>query len=579
MFKTIRDFLDFSGKENRKKFIISIWLGALNAFGNALKIPAIMLILTGLVQNDDIRKYIIGSLIIMIVSVVISIVTKMLISVLETEAGYGCCAYKRIEMAEHLRFVPMGYFNNSTIGEISSVITNTMDFLSNSATRVVMVTTQGILETVMVLVFIYIFDARIGLIGTLGLAVFLLINHKLQESGGENSKRKAACDTELVSEIVEYLKGIAEVKSYGLFGNMARKFNDANEACRKANTKMELQYDPWFFLQSFVIRLTGVAIVAASVIFCLNGSMNVIVAVGMTICAFILFAGLEMYGNFSALLHLVQGYMDQANEVLSIPSMDINGREIRPENETIEFHNVEFSYEKKKIIDDVTLTIPEKKTTAIVGPSGGGKTTLTHLAARFWDVDSGSVTLGGTNVKEYSFDSLMRNYSFVFQNVYLFSDTIENNIRFGKENASHEEVVRAAKMACCDDFIKKLPDGYDTVIGEGGASLSGGEKQRISIARAIMKDAPVIILDEATANVDPESEEELMKAIGALTKDKTVIMIAHRLKTVRGADQIVVIDKGRIADIGTHETLVKKNGIYRNFIESRERIVNWKIGS
>ncbi len=232
----------------------------------------------------------------------------------------------------------------------------------------------------------------------------------------------------------------------------------------------------------------------------------------------------------------------------------------------------------KGFIPTVTpAPIPEKSSLAIVGPSGGGKTTLCNLISRFWDVDEGSVKLGGIDVREYSMDSLMKNFSFVFQNVYLFADTIANNIRFGRENASMDQVIEAAKKACCHDFIMALPDGYDTVIGEGGATLSGGEKQRISIARAVMKDSPVIILDEATANVDPENEKELTEAVEALTADKTVIMIAHRLKTVRHADQIVVIDKGRIVQQGKHEELMQQDGIYRRFVGTREKAVGWKL--
>jgi ATP-binding cassette subfamily B protein len=265
------------------------------------------------------------------------------------------------------------------------------------------------------------------------------------------------------------------------------------------------------------------------------------------------------------------------NEILDIEQMDINGEDIVPENRDIHLDHVSFAYENRTIIDDVTLDIKEKTTTAIVGPSGSGKTTITSLIARFWDVDEGTVTLGGRNVKDYSFDSLMENFSFVFQRVYLFEDTIANNIRFGRPDAPMEQVIEAAKKASCHDFIMALPDGYDTVIGEGGATLSGGEKQRIAIARAIMKDAPIIVLDEATANVDPENEKELTKAIDNLTKSKTIIMIAHRLKTVRHADQIVVIDKGRIVQQGKHEELMAVDGIYKNFISGRKQAVSWKI--
>ena len=279
----------------------------------------------------------------------------------------------------------------------------------------------------------------------------------------------------------------------------------------------------------------------------------------------------------SALLRVVDVSVTRAQEILDTPQMDITGEMITPENRNLAAENVEFSYEKRKVIDGISAQIPEKTTTAIVGPSGGRKTTLVNLLARFWDVDAGTVTLGGRNVKDYDMDSLMENFSFVFQNVYLFHDTIANNIRFGQPDAPMEKVVEAAKKACCHEFIEALPEGYNTVIGEGGASLSGGEKQRISIARAMMKDAPVIFLDEATANVDPENENDLMKAIQALTKEKTVIMIAHRLKTVEHADQILVVDHGKIVQQGAHENLMKEEGIYRNFISERREAASWKV--
>ena len=577
MFEVLSKFFRFSGRENSSKFMRSIVLGLIEALASAMRIPAIMYILMGIIDKQPLGRYIAGSLGIMAVSIVVSVFCKMRSTVLQTEGGYDACAFKRIEIAEHLRYLPMGYFNANSIGEISSVTTNTMESLGDVATRVVMLTTQGILETAMIVLMILLFDWRIGLISAAGVVVFFGINSIMQKAGKKESERKVDCDTELVSQIMEYIQGISEVKSYNLIGTQTKRLNDANDACMKTNIKMELVFVPYHFLQNTVTKIIGAVIIGCSAYFYICGTMSVLYAIGMTISAFLLYSSLETAGNFSSLLHVVNVCVDKANAILALDTMDIDGRDVKPQNHDIALSNVTFSYDKRKIIDGISLSIPEKTTTAIVGPSGGGKSTLCNLIARFWDVDSGAVTLGGVNVKDYSMNSLMSNFAFVFQTVYLFADTIENNIKFGRPEATHEEVVKAAKKACCHEFISKLPDGYNTVIGEGGATLSGGEKQRISIARAIMKDAPVIILDEATANVDPENEKELVEAVDALTKEKTIIMIAHRLKTVRHADQIVVVDQGQIVQKGTHEELMRQEGIYRRFVDSREQAVSWKI--
>ena len=577
MFEILAKFFKFSGKENENKFKLSIVIGLVEALASAMKIPAIMYVLIGLMSKESMGKYIIGSIAIMGIAVAVDIICKRFSTVLQTEGGYNASAFMRIKIAEHLRYLPMGYFNSNSIGEISSVTTNTMEVLGDIAARVVMLTTQGILETTMIVLMIFIFDWRIGLISAAGVFIFFVINSIMQKAGKSDSEKKVQCDTELISQIMEYIQGISEVKSYNLLGKQAKRLNDANEACAKINTKMELLFVPYHFLQGVVTKITGAIIVIGSAAFYINGTMSAVYAIGMTISAFMLYSSLECAGNYSSLLHVVSVCVDKANAILELDTMDIDGKEIKPQNCDIKLDHISFSYDKRKIIDDVSLSIPEKTTTAIVGPSGGGKSTLCNLIARFWDVDEGKVTLGGVNVKDYSMNSLMNNFSFVFQTVYLFADTIENNIKFGRQDATHEEVVAAAKKACCHEFISQLPNGYDTVIGEGGSSLSGGQKQRISIARAIMKDAPVVILDEATANVDPENEKDLMDAIEALTKEKTIIMIAHRLKTVRHADQILVVDKGRIVQKGTHEQLMTQDGIYKRFVDAREQAVSWKL--
>ena len=577
MFEILAKFFKFSGRENGNKFKLSIVIGLVEALASAMKIPAIMYILIGLINKEAMGKYIGGSIAIMVIAIVIDIICKRFSTVLQTEGGYNASAFMRIKIAEHLRYLPMGYFNSNSIGEISSVTTNTMEMLGDVAARVVMLTTQGILETAMIVLMILIFDWRIGLISAAGVVIFFMINSIMQKSGKSDSEKKVLCDTELISQIMEYIQGISEVKSYNLLGKQAKRLNAANEACAEINTKMELLFVPYHFLQGAVTKITGAVIVICSAAFYINGTMSAVYAIGMTIAAFMLYSSLECAGNYSSLLHVVSVCVDKANAILELDTMDIDGKEIRPQSCDIELEHVSFSYDKRKIIDDVSLSIPQRTTTAIVGPSGGGKSTLCNLIARFWDVDTGRVTLGGVDVKEYSMNSLMSNFSFVFQTVYLFADTIENNIKFGRQDATHEEVVEAAKKACCHDFISQLPDGYNTVIAEGGSTLSGGQKQRISIARAIMKDAPIVILDEATANVDPENEKELMDAVAALTKEKTIIMIAHRLKTVRHADRIVVVDKGRIVQQGTHEQLMQQEGIYRRFVDARERAVSWKL--
>ena len=579
MLKILNKFFDFCGSVNKKKFQISIVLGVIQADCEAMKIPAIMIVLMDITDNTLSSKTVFLSLAIMFVSITVDFFVRKKSAMLQTEAGYNAAANKRIEIARHLRYLPMGYFNKNSLGSITSVATNTMENLGDVATRVVMMSTQGILNTALIIVMLLCFDFRIGLIAAAGVILFFVVNSLLQKAGDKLSAEKVESDQKLVSEIMEYVQGIAEVKSYNLFGKQTKKLNKAIDNNVKVNTEMEFAFIPYMTIQNIITKLTGAVMMFVSVLLYLNGSMSLMICIGMTICAFMLYSSLEQAGSYSALLRTIDICIDKAQKILDLDTMDIDGKDIIPQNYDIDVNNIEFSYDKRKIIDGISLHIPQKTTTAVVGPSGGGKSTLCNLISRFWDVDGGNIRLGGIDVREYSMDSLMKNFSFVFQNVYLFADTIANNIAFGRENATREEIVTAAKKACCHDFIMSLPDGYDTVIGEGGTNISGGEKQRISIARAIMKNAPIIILDEATANVDPENEKELVEAIDALTKEKTIIMIAHRLKTVRNADQIVVVDSGKIAQLGTHTQLMQEGGIYKNFVNARQQAAGWKINA
>ncbi|MCM1102184.1 MAG: ABC transporter ATP-binding protein/permease [Clostridium sp.] len=577
MLEILRKFFDFCGGENKKKFYLSVVFGVLLAFFEALKIPAISVMLGAVIENRVTDGTILTSFGIMLFSIVGGSGVKYRSTMLQTEAGYDTCANKRIEIAEHLRYLPMGYFNRNSLGYITSVTTNTMENLANVATRVVMMTTSGILTTALIAAMLLVFDPRIGLVVLAGLLLFFLVNSGLQKASGEMAPKKIAADAGLVEKVLEYIQGISEVKAYDLTGDKSAKLTRAIDESAAVNTKMEFRFIPYMMLQNFVTKMTGIVMCVLSLHFYLSGSMELLTCIVMLISSVLIYSGLDSAGNYSALLRAVDLSVDQAQEILDSEPMDIDGEEVMPRHFDIDVENIGFSYDERKIIDGISVHIPEKTTTAIVGPSGGGKTTLCHLISRFWDVQEGCVKLGGTDVRDYSYDSLMKNFSFVFQDVYLFQDTIANNIRFGQPEADMERVIEAAKAACCHEFIMRLPDGYETRIGEGGANLSGGEKQRISIARAIMKDAPIIILDEATANVDPENEKELMEAIDALTKDKTILMIAHRLKTVRNADRILVVDRGRIVEQGRHEELMQKNGIYRRFVDARELAVGWKL--
>lgn len=577
MLKIFQRFFHFCSEQNRKKFYTSIFLGILKAACEAMKFPAIAITMQGVLNNNLTIGNVISSFAIMLASVIGHAAVNYFSTMQQCEAGYGTCADKRIEIAEHLKYLPMGYFNNNSLGYITSVATNTMEHLADVATRVVMLVTQGILTTLLITAMMFLFDIRIGLTALTGVGIYFLINTGIQAKGKQVAPVKDSSDRILVEKVLEYLQGIAQVKAYNLTVEKSAALNTAIDENSGINTKMEYAFIPLMFLQNITSKLLGVVIAVLSVWFYLNGTMELLNCVLMLIGSFILFGALENAGNYSALLRNVDLAVEKAQAILNLPAMDIEGKDIQPKSFDIDVENVDFSYDHRKIIDGICVHIPEKTTTAIVGPSGGGKTTLCHLISRFWDVDSGTIKLGGVDVREYSMDSLMKNFSFVFQNVYLFQDTVANNIRFGQPEAPMEKVIEAAKKACCHEFIMALPNGYDTVIGEGGASLSGGEKQRISIARAIMKDAPIIILDEATANVDPENEKDLVSAIEALTKEKTILMIAHRLKTVRNADNILVIDKGRIVQSGTHEELMQSDGIYRRFVNSRETAIGWKV--
>ena len=576
MIKMLKMFFGFCNKKRKRQFYLAIVLTIIMGICEATKLPAIWYLFKNLFEGTFSLTVVLHSFLIMLIPLMISMVCRYASTMLQCDGGYGSTCEKRIEIAEHLRYVPMGYFNNNSLGYITSVTTNSMEQLSDIATRVVMLVTTGLINTVIVVIALFFFDYRIGLVALGGVAIYLAFNTIIKTMGKKFAPKKEKADLGILSNTLDYVLGISEVKSYNLYGKYSKRLDDANEYGRKVYQQVELSMIPIATIQTYITRLIGVAMTIVAILLCINGENDLATTMTVIIGSYIIYASLDAMGTFNALSKIVERCVTRANEILAIPTMNISGEQYKTKSSDIEFKNVSFSYDKKTIIDNVSLKIKSNSKVAFVGPSGSGKTTICHLMARFWDVQSGSVLLDGKDVKDYNIDSLMENFTFVFQNVYLFNDSIANNLRMAKENASEEEINKALKLACCD-FVYDLPNGVNTIIGEGGSTLSGGELQRLSIARAILKDSKIVILDEATANVDPENEEKLMEAIDHLTKNKTVIMIAHRLKTVRDCDNIFVIDEGRIVQSGKHDKLMEEDGIYKRFVLDRKDAVTWKI--
>lgn len=575
MIKTLSKIYQFSGKMQgtmKKAILFSV----LHSLFDMMSFGALAMVFSGL--TDGFTTSMIWMIFgITLASMLLKIYCSYISDFGKVQIGYFMCAEKRIHIGDRMKYMPMGYFNDHNLGNLTSVVTTTMGDIENNASMVLTNILGGYIHAAIITIVMLCIDWRIGLTILCGILLFTWCIGRLQKKSETVSPQRQQAQETLVSNVLEYVQGMLIVKSFNLGQNSNSKMRQAILDSKDKNLKLERTFVPYNMLQQIILYGTSILVIVEGLYFYLNGTMALSICLLMTVASFMLFSQLQSAGNTSSLLRLLDVSIDKVNEIDNTPVMDEHGKPINPPNYNIVFDDVSFSYGEHKILDHVSLSIPEKTVTAIVGPSGAGKSTLCNLIARFWDVDDGKITIGGIDVRDYTLDSLLTNISEVFQKVYLFADTIENNIKFGNPAASHNEVVKAAQKACCHDFIMSLPDGYDTVIGEGGATLSGGEKQRISIARAILEDAPIIILDEATSSVDPENENLLMGAISELTKNKTVIMIAHRLKTVRNADQIFVLSGGHIVQTGKHEDLIRQPGIYADFIGIRKKAIGWKL--
>lgn len=581
MFRTVRRIVNWCGEFKGKLYIgfvfsfFSTWFAAMPVIVAAYTVAMLIEAAGGGAPFE--RRWIGLSLLSIAVLVLLRFLFEYIRAKFQETISYEMAAKDRLAVGDAMKRVSLGYFQQVDTGNILNSITTGLHTLENMGVRMIDNFVGGYLNFLVIFLFLLVINPLVSLIALAGAAVSFLFLLVVSKRSTENAPVSAKAGRELAGATLEYARGLPVVKSFGQGGASMAAMRKACRDSRDICLKIEWGYTPANCLHLLALKLASVALAAASCYLGMTGEMSLSVMLMFAFFSFGIFAGLEPISDSAHVLGVIDNAMDQLEALKEENFIDRDGRKISLERYDISFRNVNFGYDSRRVLQDVSFDIPEKTSTAIVGPSGSGKTTICNLIARFYDVDEGSISVGGHDVREFTCDSLLENISMVFQNVYLFHDTVRNNICFGKPDATEEEMIQAAKKACCHDFITALPKGYDTVIGEGGGSLSGGEKQRISIARAMLKDAPIIILDEATASVDPENEHLIQAAISRLTNGKTIITIAHRLATVTNADQILVVDEGRIAQRGTHDELMEQEGRYRSFIEARQRAEGWKI--
>ncbi|MGL5437314.1 MAG: ABC transporter ATP-binding protein [Lachnospiraceae bacterium] len=577
MFRMIKRILDIAGS-NRPSIILGIIFNILKTFSMATMLWAVFLIFEHL--NELTPGIIYSALGIIAAGVFGRFLFQWLSDISMSAKGFDMFRDYRLAIGEKLKDAPMGYFSEQRLGTIQTILTSTVVELEQYSMLAITDITGGVSMAVIIIVMMSFYSIPIALLSLVGLIAGMLVLSEIQKRASVHTARVQSAQEKLVTESLEYIRGIAVLRAFSQEKGGEADVYHAFEDRKKAAYDQERAAAGVMKLYALVFKLTSCGLLFLAVTLYLQHAFPLSYCLMFLVSAFIVYSELEAMGDGSFLAKKINNELDRLELVTNIPPLDRTDQKLCPSSFDIELKDVSFSYlgdQGRKVIDHVSMKVPQGTSCAIVGPSGSGKTTLCSLIARFWDVREGAVLVGGQDIRDYTADSLLQYISIVFQNVYLFHDTIENNIRFGNPAATHEQVREAARRACCDNFITKLPDGYQTIIGEGGSTLSGGEKQRISIARAILKDAPIVILDEATSSVDPENEYELLSAIRELTKEKTLISIAHRLSTVKDADQILVIDEGQIVQQGTHQTLINQPGIYQRFITLRSEAIGWTL--
>lgn len=576
MINTFKKLWYFSEEEQPyiKQSIIINFLGAIF---NALQFGGIYYAVLAIINHDVTIQTIAVAILFLTLSIIGVVVSKRNAMLKQTHAGYFMAAHKRISLGEKIKRVPMGFFTDVSLGNLTAIATTNLDNIEIWVPTLFVLVIGGLLNSIVFILSLFFFSYKVGLVAVIGSILFLSIIALMQRKSSAAADEIHTIQSSLTKEVLTTLQGMQVIKSYNLSGKNNTQLDETINQASKASLSLEKKIVPYALIAKLIIAITIVSMLILSVSSYFSGDSMLAHTIMIFIASFVIFDGLLTSGSALTMLRSVENTIDSYDYVHSIEDMPEGDIDTPIKTHNITFKNVSFSYDKRNILNNISAKIDEHSMTAIVGPSGSGKTTFCNLISRAWDVNSGEILIGGINIKDYTKETLMDTISMVFQDVYLFEDTIENNIKFGKPNANREEIITAAKQARCHEFIMTLPDQYQTQIGEGGASLSGGERQRISIARAMLKDAPIIIFDEATANIDPENEDKLKEAIESLISNKTVIMIAHRLKTIRNADQILVLDNGDIVERGTHDELIDNNGLYNTLIQAKQAATLWKL--
>ena len=577
MIKLMIRILNFSGKY-KGRILFALLFSFLKAVLMKSPIALAIIALTAFYEGTATSTMCLQIGIAIGVSLVLQIIFQHLDNILQSSAGYMVMAEKRMQLGAHLRKLPMGYFTEGNIGKISSVLSTDMSFVEENCMMILADMIGYIFAEIILIVFLMFFNVWLGLAAFASVVVIWLIGTAMNNQAIKDSHIRQEQNENLTEAVLDFTEGIGIIKTYNILGDKSKELSDNFRKTCEESFVFEKHVARGMLFLNFVFGLGVALVIALAMLLHFSASLGAIMTVGIMLFVFDLFGPVKaLYGN-SVRLTIMNSCLDRLEEVINEPELPDDGKDTIPaagNAPEVAFKNVSFGYGKKEILHDISFDLKQNNMLALVGPSGGGKSTIANLLPRFWDIQKGQVLIRGKDIRNVKLADLMNHISMVFQRVYLFQDTIYNNISMGRPDATEAEVTDAARKARCYDFIMALPDGFSTVVGEGGATLSGGEKQRISIARCILKDAPIIILDEATASVDADNEIYIQEAISELCKGKTLLVIAHRLNTIRNANEILVISDGEISEQGTHAELIGKNGIYKKFVTARENSKGW----